>query len=439
MSTVKGGVYQRGPFWLDLVRGADGQPASDRWYIWWYDAGAGRQQRRSTRTADVRVACDRLDEHFLANHRASAQEQDGYGVAEAMADYWLEHGQHQISAEPIKARLALFNRFRDVEQAAGRMAKPLLPDHLDDQLMKRFRAWATADPIVARKKDAQGNWIDGQKRQRSASTIEESIIQLKAALNHAYRQRRLRYVPPIQHKTRDQVTPARDFRLSVDAIGEVLDYSLRGAGKYGGHGARLLPLRRYLIAAICTLARPDAILDMSVKAEREQWMPDDRRFSLNPSGRLQTKKVRPVVPVVPLLHSWLEATDEWFVCGERTKYDERQRIDVTTQYKVASVRSAWDTASDALKIPAGWGPKLIRHSMATILANRGVNLIELEMALGHRVLGKTSSRYAIFGPDYLSTIKSGIDDVIADLTKAVGPALHAKLTQKHTEVVVLRA
>jgi integrase len=265
------------------------------------------------------------------------------------------------------------------------------------------------------------------------------VIQLKAALNHAFKNRRVRYVPPLQHKTRDQVTPARSYRLSVEAIGEMLDYSLRGAGNYKGHSDRLLPFRRYLIGAICTLARPDAVVDMSVLPHREQWARDDRRFDLNPAGRLQTKKVRPIVPVVDLLHSWLLVTDDRLVCSERTKLDPKQKVKVTTQTNVASVRKAWDGASDLLKIPAGWGPKLIRHSMATILANRGVDLIQLEMALGHRVLGKTSSRYAIFDPSYLSTIKDGLEDVIADLTKMAGPALHAKLTQKDENIAVLRA
>lgn len=439
MSAVKGGIYQRGPFWLDLVRGADGRPASDRWYIWWYDAAAGRQQRKSTRTADVRIACDALDAHYLATHRATAADQAAYGVFDALADYWIEHGQNQVSADPIKARIKLFKRFLDVEIAAGRLPDPFLPEHVDDKMLDRFRAWALADPIVARKKNDAGEWIDGKSRARSASTVEESVIQLKAALNYAFAARRTKYVPPLKHKTRDQVTAQRTYRLSVAAIGELLDYSLRGAGNYAGHGDRLLPLRRYLIAAVCTLARPDAIFDMSVAPDRAQWMQSAGLFALNQAGRIQTKKVRPVLPVVPLLSSWLEATDEWFVCKETTRFDPKQQIDVIEQHAVASVRSAWDGAREALGIPAGWGPKLIRHSMATILANRRVDLIELEMALGHRVLGKTSSRYAMFDPGYLGTVKTGIEDVIADLTKVAGPALHAKLTQNSENVHVLRA
>lgn len=439
MPTIKGGIYQRGEFWLDLVRGTDGKPTSNRWYIWWYDALAKRQQRKSTRTEDVRIACERLDEHYLASHNPTAADQMVYTVQDAMTDYWIEHGQMQTSADAIKARLKLFQRFLQAEDDAGRLPDPFMPDAITDRMVERFRAWGVTVPIVARKKDAKGNWIDGKSRPRSAATVEESVIQIKAALNHAYNERRTRYVPPIQHKTRDQVTAKRTYRLSIEAIGELLDYSLNGAGHYSGHSDRLLPLRRYLIASICTLARPDAIFDLSVNPDREQWMRNAGLINLNPSGRIQTKKVRPVLPVVGLLDSWFKATDDWFVCREVVEYDHQQQIDVTRQIGVDAIRSAWTGARQRLGIPAGWGPKLLRHSMATILANRRVNLMELEMALGHRVLGKTSSTYAIFDPDYLGTIKQGIEDVVSDLTKMAGPALHAKLTQNSDKISVLRA
>lgn len=430
MSAVKGGVYQRGEFWLDYVRGAGGVPASDRWYIWWYDADTGRLERKSTRTSDVRLACDKLDEHFLATHRPTARDQAVYTVSEAMTDYWLEHGSKQVSSDAIKARLKLMAWFLDVEAEAGRLIDPFLPEHLDKRFLERFRQWAIAQPIVARKKDAEGNWVAGKSRPRTASSVEESIIQLKAALNHAFNEQRVRYVPPLKHKTRDQVTPHRTYRLSVDAIAELLDYTARGGGSYAGHAELLVPLRRYLIAAICTLARPDAIFDMSVIRDRGQWMHNERRFALNPEGRLQTKKVRPVMPIVDLLYEWLGATDEWFVCKERRSIDRRTGEESFRQVRVLGVRSAWDSARGELGIPAGWGPKLIRHSMATILLNRRVNAIELEIALGHRPLSKTTGRYAIYDPDYLASIRDGIEDVIGDLSRAVGPILHAKHTQK---------
>lgn len=289
MSAVKGGIYQRGEFWLDYVRGVGGKPASDRLYIWWYDARTGRLERQSTRTADIRIGCDRLDEHFLAVHRPTPKDQACYTVSEAMTDYWLEHGSKQSSSDAIKARLKLMSRFLDAEADANRLVEPFLPEYVDKRFIERFRQWGLAQPVVARNKDENGNWIDGKSRPRTAASVEESIIQLKAALNYAFNERRVKYVAPIKHKTRDQVMPQRNYRLSVE-------------GNYAGHVERLMPLRRYLIGAICTIARPDAIFDISVHRDRGQWMQNERLLALNPEGRLQTKKVRPVVPVVELLH-----------------------------------------------------------------------------------------------------------------------------------------
>lgn len=155
MPTVKGGVYQRGEFWLDLVRGADGKPASDRWYIWWYDAAAGRQQRKSTRTSNVRQACDQLDQHYLDSHKPTAADQAAYTVQDAMADYWLDHGQHRSSEEAIKARLKLFQAFLEVEEAVGRLPALFIPEAIDDRMIERFRVCAPQQSGPAQRRPGQ--------------------------------------------------------------------------------------------------------------------------------------------------------------------------------------------------------------------------------------------------------------------------------------------
>lgn len=104
-----------------------------------------------------------------------------------------------------------------------------------------------------------------------------------------------------------------------------------------------------------------------------------------------------------------------------------------------SVRSAWDTAKIALGIPAGRGPKYLRHSMSTILANRGVSPDEISFVLGHRILDPTTELYVIHDPNYLKTFKAVLEEVIADLTRMAGTALHPKLTQADSKIVVLRA
>ena len=149
---------------------------------------------------------------------------------------------------------------------------------------------------------------------------------------------------------------------------------------------------------------------------------DDRRFNLNPAGRAQTKKHRPIVPVNDLLHAWLCDTEEWLVCKERSWFDTDEQIERVEQISVKAVRSGWDTMRTHLGIPKGWGPKLVRHSMASELRKRRVDPWELAGQLGHRVL-KTSEIYAIFDPDYLSTVQLAIADILSDLEKSCGAAL----------------
>lgn len=109
---------------------------------------------------------------------------------------------------------------------------------------------------------------------------------------------------------------------------------------------------------------------MSVAKARGQWLPEINVFDLNPDKRRQAKKYGAAIPAVDLLVDWIEATDEWFICGERNA--GTKKVPRWSQYRVMSVRSAWDSARQELGIPDAWGPKLLRHSMATILANRRV-------------------------------------------------------------------
>jgi len=43
----------------------------------------------------------------------------------------------------------------------------------------------------------------------------------------------------------------------------------------------------------------------------------------------------------------------------------------------------------------------------------------------------------IYDPSHLSSFREGVHDLVADLTKIAGPALHAKVTQKSSNIQVL--
>lgn len=420
-------LYRRGEFYLDRVRGKDGEVVSPNLYICWYDPVTGRMQRRSTRTADLRLAIEVLDRHYLAFHQPADDDKASYTVHQAMTDYWTLHGAEQASADAIRARLKLVNRFIDHELKVGVLREPVLPKVLDAEWLKRFRHWGTElDPVTQRRRDpATGGWTVST-RKRARSTVEESIIQLKAALR--FNVKRMEEVPELKHLPRATVTPERNFRLSLDQIAEMLDYTAEGDPDLSpAHPARLMPLRRYLIGAICTLARPDALYDISVRPDRQQWHRNASVLDLNPAGRIQTRKNRPALPVTSLLANWLEATDDRLVCHESVAEEDEDRWVV--QRPVADVKKAWSVMARRFGVPVGFGPKLMRHSMATLIAQRGVSQQEIPLALGHVVLPPSTRRYVIFSPAYLIQTKQALEDIASELARRMSTPLHAKPTQ----------
>ncbi|WP_241212557.1 hypothetical protein [Sphingomonas sp. ABOLG] len=367
-----------------------------------------------------------MDRHYLAVHRPASDEKADYTVHQAMTDYWTLHGSTRVSADAIRARLKLINRFIDHEIAIGVMREPVLPSILNDEWLARFRLWATSiDTIAPQRRAADDRALPPKKRAKS--TAEESIIQLKAALR--FNARRMTDVPRLKHLTRAEVTPKRTYRLSSDSLAELLHYTCVGDGS-AVHATRLIPLRRYLIGAISTMARPDAVMDMSASRARGQWNPAERLFDLNPPGRIQTKKYRAVVPVTELLDDWLSATDDRLVCAEVLRCDDEG--DWLDQRPIQSVKKAWQAMQAKLGIPIGWGPKLIRYSVASILRRRGVDKDQLAVALGHQALNSTTERYATLDPEdprYLESVRALLDELSAELMQKAGTFIRAKSTE----------
>jgi len=66
-------------------------------------------------------------------------------------------------------------------------------------------------------------------------------------------------------------------------------------------------LHAFIVGSLCTIRRPDSVVDLSVAPDREQWHPGVPTLDLNPFGRAQTNKYRPTIPFMPVLEQWLRA------------------------------------------------------------------------------------------------------------------------------------
>ena len=419
MSQKKAILYERGRYQLDLVRGKDGAALSDRWYICWYDREARRQRRKSTGTRDFRLACERLDQRYLAEWTA-ARTDELYCLHDTFSDYVVEHASKLESGAGIKSRLKFFLRFVDEEIAQGILVDPVLPSDIHEGVLDRFRIWASQQPIILGQGRNGARSLKPIARQRSDATSEDVIRQCKTAITYAYDRQRITGRPEFRVRATRYIRAVNRDRISVAQLGEMLDYCVHGGNDRSSQLWQYHALRRYLVAAICTLARPSSIFDMSVDPDRRQWLKTDRLFDLNPAGRVQNNKRRAVIPIHPVLEDWLKHTDKWFICMEQ--HWKRVPYSAThVQRRVATCNGSWRTVSRHIGLPDNFPIRLLRHSMASELRKRGVNPWELAGYLGHSLLNMTEL-YAIYDPAYLSTVAKGIDDIISDLCKIPGCA-----------------
>lgn len=410
-------VYRRGKYWLDKLRREDGTTRSPRWYVFWYDPEARREASASTGTEHVDEAIVALDRRYLSDASeapaycyacgqplASA---DAYLLTDAMADYQLEHAVHARSADSIAARLKHIADFLDAEEAAGGTfgLETSCAVACGTPFITAFRAWSTKQPVVWRNKAGAIT----ASRPRAVATTEESVLQLAAALNHAAdadppRSERRPIFKPLPRK---QVSRPRKVRIDVPAIADMLAYAAEPAKKRAS-------LHAFLVGSICTMARPDSVVDICVAPEREQWYPGSPTLDLNPFGRAQTNKYRPVIPVLPVLAEWLAAE---LAAYERLDRDARKGAGYLVNYygrSVLDVDTSWRTMLRELKLPSGreWKPYLLRHSLATIVRNRpGVAKWDLEGFLGH----DANSMTEVYAIGHFKTVATALNDIVGEI------------------------
>jgi integrase len=144
--------------------------------------------------------------------------------------------------------------------------------------------------------------------------------------------------------------------------------------------------RLYVLLGVYTLARPSAILEL-------QWSQVDlgrRLIDLNPPGRRQTAKNRPIVPINDELYEALVAA-----------YAARQGTYVIEHGSepIQSIKKAFQAASKRSEVKAT--PYTLRHTGAVWAAEAGLPMSELAQFMGHDDDRTTQKHYARFSPDYL--------------------------------------
>ncbi|MDE2072730.1 MAG: tyrosine-type recombinase/integrase [Alphaproteobacteria bacterium] len=160
---------------------------------------------------------------------------------------------------------------------------------------------------------------------------------------------------------------------------------------------------KYSLLALNTLARPEANLELKpdqVDCEREI-------ITLNPEGRRQTKKRRPVIRLTQTLKPWLE---EW-------ETDDDLPYVLFNGKPIKRVYKTFNRKGVELGFPE-LVPYSLRHKMATELRARRVDRDEVSYLLGHKdAQFKMTEWYESFDPRFLAEAAEGISEYLVHLNK----------------------
>lgn len=346
MRDERQGLTPDGLYWLSK------RPGSEQWQRTWFDTGVRQTRRASLGTPEVREAHERLLGWWLANRRLANERPESVTLAEILTRYYDDHASKKASstqAEIACAKLAAFS---------GGLALPEF--NIAEQ--RRFITQMQSDGY-------------------SAGYIRRTLSVGKAALTWAWTNELVKLVPNVQLP---QDGAPRDRTLSLVEMGALFN------------AVDEMHVYRFLVLLCATWARPDAILDL----DGERCDHERRLITLNPPGRPQTKKFRPVLPMVAgAAHACSVTTGP--VIAWRGK-------------PLASIKTAWRRLRTRAGLDAGVIPYLVRHTMATEARAAGAPPWEIEGWLGHKRPG-TSERYAKFAPDYLGATASVVDAYLRKL------------------------
>lgn len=358
---------QIGDYWLSK------RPGSEQWCRTWYDAGTRQTRRTSLGTTDFQEGKLKLWEWFAEHGRLGKQAAQTTPLAQVLVRYWEQHAKTLASAEQIKLSLRYWNEW-----------------------------WkeATVAEITKHRQREFVKWLHtGGDKPRSDGYVKRILTDGKSALSWAWKEGELDSVPFIIPGTD---SPARD-RILTEAESAALWLATEH------------PHERMMLALLFgTLARPEAALELHREfVDFNRWL-----LAQNPSGRKQTKKYRPTVPVAGFLRQILKDAPD----GPLVQWRGKPIASFKTAFR--SVRAKAGLGQDVV-------PKTIRHTMATELRAADVPEAEIQGFLGHKAFSGKTEVYAKYRPDYLGEAVAAIDGYMGRVRASCVLALLILRSQSH--------
>ena len=348
-------AFTLGKYWLAQREG------SPSFYRFWYDESLGRVCKSSLKTTDETEARDRLTAWFVSQQQGSPTKGDTcILLSEACLAYYEARGQHTAKPDSVKTSAAYaLEYFGDVP----------------------------ADQVG--EADATAGFRDWLLEQGKSPGYTNRILGVvKAALMRAYKRRMIPHVPVVEMVHGAESEP----------MGRPME---PGELRAFYQAIQAEHVRRFFILGLGTGARTGALLELDWSQVGESTI------RLNPNGRKQTKKRRPVVPVCGVLGGYLSEWRCGQTCGPVVEFWGEHVKCIKTAWRATRRRAGLDKDVTAYSL---------RHTVASWLRAEGVNPASVSYLMGHAWQGKSiTERYAHASPDYMQDVKEALDRLLGQV------------------------
>ncbi len=341
-------------------------------YRYWHDAGTGHSRRVSLGTADFEEAKRILAEIVVRGEVKTANSH----LSVVLEDYFLNKTDHLVSAGTARN--------------AGRLMLACWGDLV-----------LTGDLTEAKQKKFVKHSME---LGHALATIARNLGVLAAALAHAKLPIDVIYNEGAILAKWPEIKPKAP-RIIYEPTDEELARLLRAS----------IPddLRRWLLNAMATGGRPEAVLELEPAARKR----DLGLIDLNPEGRRQNKKYRATVRELPSQTKWL---DTWEKDAARLAAKGEKRA---PQYCIYASVDSVDTALRRWRSkPAVNVPKIsvysIRHRATSVMRAARVPSEQVSFQIGHRRPSERSTRnYGEYGPDYLADAARALEAWVSNVLR----------------------
>ena len=341
---------------------------SPYWQRCWYDP-ATRQTRTATLdVVELEDAKTALIDYVMAHGRIGETRPEQLALWEVLQRYYFQHVRHKPTMASKQTQRSALDKMREL---AGDIA------------VSEFRL-AKQEEIVRVMKAADHS--DGYIKRIFSATY--------AALNWAYNHEEIDRKPP---SLKLPSGGRREFVATPAQLAALWDELTQEH------------LRMFLILAIATGARAGTVVELTTfQCDLENGL-----INLNPPGRTQTKKRRPIVPMTDLARQWIQTAPPG-------------RLITWNGKPVRHVQTSWDAARKRADLPPGLNRHAIRHTVASWCRKEGVEKWLMDAFFGWEGAGM-ADRYAKYDPTYFKPVIEALDRLFEAIAERAEPPLQPKL------------